>query len=233
MLKKLIGRLKRNLSFKKNKISEVIDPESKYYTQLFTKDDRWNGIEPNEFEIERWKNIKQLLDSIDKNEITTILDFGCGRGWLTNFLGSFGKVTGIEPVADVVKYARQIYPHLHLKVGSLKAIEDYDYDLIVCSEVIEHISDNEKHSYFQSFFNHLKWNGYLLITTPRKEAQQEWIKYSVPGQPIEDWATEEQIEAHARKANFNVEKKIRYSEQPDANAPQIEVYQLWLFKKEK
>ena len=171
--------------------------------------------------------------SLEKFEI---LDVGCGRGWLTFLLSKYGNIIGIEPVKPVINYAKRMFPNIKFICGTTKTLIDdkkefNKYDLIVTSEVIEHIPDDEKGKFIEDISTLLKYKGFLIITTPRKDAQEEWISYMQPGQPIEDWISELDLETMIVKKSFLTHRMEGFSIPPMVGAPEILMYQLWLFQK--
>ncbi|MBU0679600.1 MAG: class I SAM-dependent methyltransferase [Verrucomicrobia bacterium] len=79
-----------------------------------------------------------ILDSVAGE---TILDVGCGRGYLADLLRSKGKVTGVDIMIgqDLIDK----YPDVEFKEGSLKNLpfEDSSFDTVVCSHTLEHVRD--------------------------------------------------------------------------------------------
>jgi 2-polyprenyl-3-methyl-5-hydroxy-6-metoxy-1,4-benzoquinol methylase len=227
MLRITIDFFKKMFQSKKNK-------ETAYYKQMFINNSYWNTPEPNEEEKLRWSIIENFLKIIDRKEID-ILDLGCGRGWLTNLLSNYGNVIGIEPIKPVVDYAKKIFPEINFICGTtkdlLKKRKSKKFDLIVCSEVIEHILDREKANFIDDIFKLLNADGFLIVTTPRKEAQLEWLTYSSPDQPIEDWISEYELEKLISQRGLKKIQLERFSISPKMEAPKIEIYQLWLFQK--
>ena len=85
-----------------------------------------------------------------------VLDIGCGAGLLSESLGrlGFGKVTGIDPTPKCIEMATN---HLEMqKVSDPQLLKTVEYrnttvedligqeelfDLVCCSEVIEHVHD--------------------------------------------------------------------------------------------
>jgi 2-polyprenyl-3-methyl-5-hydroxy-6-metoxy-1,4-benzoquinol methylase len=228
----------------KRKIKSFLHKESKpqsegeYYEQLFTKDQKWSKPDPNNDENMRWDVIKTFVETgiktIDKENDITILDLGCGRGWLSNLLSSYGNVTGIEPVKPVIEHAKKLFPNINFLVGTSKMILDTktnNFDFVISSEVIEHIPDDEKDNFIEDIAKLLKKDGFLILTTPRKEALKEWNKYTATNQPIEEWISETELEELVTKNYFKSRELKRISMIPKANLPAIEIYQLWLFQK--
>ncbi len=210
--------------------------ESQYYENLFIKNVKWNSLNPNEDELKRWEAIEYLIKShVEMESDLEILDLGCGRGWLTNLLTKYGKTIGVEPVKKVVEYAKKIFPEITFYSGYaedlLKKGVSESFDLIVSSEVIEHIPDNLKPEFALSINKLLKKNGYVIITTPRKEAQEEWLKFFGANQPIEEWVEEKQLELLFNQNGFKSIELKRTSVLPIKDSSLIEIYQIWLFKK--
>lgn len=223
----------------KNNLNQT---EYDYYKQLFVKNPYWNKPSPNAEEQLRWDIIEGFVTDVKNNfykstdEKFTILDLGCGRGWLTFLLSKYGNIVGIEPVKPVLQYAKKMFPNIKFICGTTKDLihenkEYKTYDLIVSSEVIEHIPDDEKGNFVEDISKLLNKKGFLIITTPRKDAQEEWNTYMKPDQPIEDWISEKELETLVVQKGFIKHKMERFSIPPVDGAPEIEIYQLWLFQK--
>jgi 2-polyprenyl-3-methyl-5-hydroxy-6-metoxy-1,4-benzoquinol methylase len=224
---------------KRRDLQLKFDSEDEYYEYLFVKNKKWSQKEPNKDESLRLEKINELLNEVKKdwkeNKISSpaIIDFGCGRGWLTNSLSFLGTVTGIDPVEPVIKYARKLFPNLNFECGSFEKLAMHKVELIVSSEVIEHLSEEQKDLFLRTSFESLKPNGYLLITTPRAEAYQEWCKNNTSQQPLEEWITEERMHQLFENNRFKIKNKIRLNDHLYKGEGQLELYQLWLVQKIK
>ncbi len=119
-----------------------------------------------------------------------ILDFGCGTGWLTYKLSGFGKATGIDLSDAAIKHAREIYPNIIFFDGDvLKKKINKRYNIVVSSEVIEHIAKNEQANYIEKIKSFLKLGGYLILTTPNKKIEKNIPHKKSELQPLENWLT--------------------------------------------
>lgn len=209
--------------------------ERNYYTYLFTKSKHYSSAEPNPEELARWQHIRILVERVllrkSVSRLGKIIDFGCGRGWLSSLLAGYGNVRGIEPIAKVVAYGRRLYPGVELVEGSVEMLTGQDADLIVCSEVLEHLGRNNVLEYMKSFYSGLTADGFLIITTPRGEAYDDWKKFVAPDQPVEEWLTEKEVLDFSSAAGFRTIEMIKYSDRPVEGVSAMEIYQQWLFQK--
>lgn len=234
----LLSKIKKD--FKRKNSHNLSDEE--FYKDFFIGNKGWNKSFPNYDENLRWSIIEKFLyfikgyhNALPNYNKSNILDLGCGRGWLSNILLEHGKVIGIEPVKVVVEYGRRLFPGLDLRIGTTQSLIDEGYslyfDIIVCSEVIEHIAEDQKETFLKEIKRLLKPNGFLILTTPRKDAETEWRRYGDPEQPIENWLFEETLAKLLHQTEFQVHILKRLSMPPLKRAPEIEIYQLWLAQK--
>ncbi|XP_053919523.1 ubiquinone biosynthesis O-methyltransferase, mitochondrial isoform X2 [Cuculus canorus] len=106
-----------------------------------------------------------------------ILDVGCGGGLLSEPLARLGaSVTGIDPLEDNIRTADQhksfdpvLDKRIQYKSCSLEEIVEESmetFDVIVASEVVEHVADLEM--FINSCSQVLKPEGSLFVTTINK-----------------------------------------------------------------
>ena len=139
----------------------MIKPVSKDNEKLYEFSDYWKTTKLDVY-------MKEKIDIISKiipKDVKNILDAGCGNGITTNVLSQKYYVTGV----DRSKYALS-QVKCQRKINC--AIEELDYhrnsfDLILCSEVLEHLSDND----FPKVAGKIKElsRKYILVTTPNAE----------------------------------------------------------------
>jgi len=104
-----------------------------------------------------------------------ILDIGCGAGTLSTYLASQGNdVNGIDISSNAIKKCQESARHLKIKnllfekMNFPNQIPRFKYDFIICSEVIEHLSDDEMA--LKTIFSLLNPKGIAIISTPSKNA---------------------------------------------------------------
>lgn len=236
IIKTILRKIKKYNNYGLDTVSE-----SQFYENLFVKNDKWNSPNPNNDELYRWKEISGHINFIkgmkyqkcDKFEFK-ILDLGCGRGWLTSLLSKYGICLGIEPIEKVVEYARELFPCLTFYSGQLNTYSSLfiqeGINLIVSSEVIEHIEENERNQFCREMYDLLPNEGFVIITTPRKEVQELYVKrFGNPKQPLENWMSEMEV------LNLFVNNGFKKLNNSSITLPNLgfdyPIYQTWLFHK--
>lgn len=159
---------------------------------------------------------KEFIDYVVKKYIQPkqslqILDLGCGTGWLTAFLARYGEATGVDFAPDTIRSAKEIYgsqasyfladPNL----PTLGLPEDKVFDLVVATEVIEHVEDQK--AFISQVSEFLKPDGWFLLTTPNKQFWEHYHKnerFRIYGQPIENWLTLEEGRHLLKENDFEV-----------------------------
>ncbi|MDQ5900850.1 MAG: hypothetical protein QG600_428 [Patescibacteria group bacterium] len=120
---------------------------------------------------------KLILNNLEKyiKDNQKILDIGSGAGTLALYCGlKRNKVTGIDVSTQAVKSANESAVQIGLNNVSFKVMkfpEEYPnekFDLIICTEVIEHLEDDLKA--LKVIYKLLKPNGIAIISTPSLNA---------------------------------------------------------------
>ena len=94
-----------------------------------------------------------------------ILDYGCGVGINLGMLSKFGKVFYYDTSRLAINYVRKKYTNKNFFININKLYKyKKKFDLIVATDVIEHIKNDKKEIIKISYL--LKKDGYLLITVP-------------------------------------------------------------------
>lgn len=126
----------------------------------------WQWYEPS------LRNITQLVLKRVPRAGGRALDVGCGTGRLTFALAKRGyDVLGIDPNERVIELARQIGqkqgPAVRFEVadvGTPGVVEPGTYDVVVCSEVLEHVEDYRP--IIEGMYAALRPGGRLVISVP-------------------------------------------------------------------
>ena len=174
-----------------------------FYRKLFTETPNWSTPFPNHDEARRWGKICEYLSEIPQPLIhgvrqrLRILDVGCGRGWLTRLASVYGQCDGVDPVSSSIELARAYFPGLTFHVGTvadlLRSPGFQPYDVVMTSEVIEHVEDKE--AFVSNLVTCLVPAGHVILTTPRGEMFRQWLRLGYEPQPVEAWISERKLRA--------------------------------------
>jgi len=107
----------------------------------------------------------------------SILDYGCGGGYGTEYLSRFTNkpVVGFDVDAKTISYANRFYQHQHLCfVSTLNNL--HRFDMIVSFQVIEHLNHSQLIIYFNKLKSLCKPNGLIIIATPNKNITSYKLK---------------------------------------------------------
>jgi len=89
-----------------------------------------------------------------------ILDVGCGGG--RPILTVMGRVTGLEPIAELAAQARQIYPKVVAGKAENMPFPDGQFDAVVSTDILGHIPVPLKSAVISEMFRVLRPGGVTL-----------------------------------------------------------------------
>ncbi|MCG2633494.1 MAG: class I SAM-dependent methyltransferase [Gammaproteobacteria bacterium] len=108
-----------------------------------------------------------IVDAVLNQHPTTVLDIGCGEGWLAHRLAATGvAVTGIDAIAELVETARSSGPgrFQQLTYESLaEGLETTHLDLAVCNFSL--IGEDSVTNVFNAMHRLLNPGGVFLVQT--------------------------------------------------------------------
>ena len=90
----------------------------------------------------RYRNMLAVISSEDRtaSRPVRLLDVGCGFGGLLGYARSNGialTYTGIDPVAEMIEYARAAHPDAEFVCGDVFAFDPPDrFDYVVCNGIL-------------------------------------------------------------------------------------------------
>jgi len=92
---------------------------------------------------------KKVFQILEKTEVNSILDVGCGEGFTLSRLKmkKIGKkLEGIEYNKKAIALSKKEYPGLKIRQGSIYELpyKNNSFDLVLCTEVLEHMQSPEK-----------------------------------------------------------------------------------------
>jgi len=169
---------------------------AEYYDNFWKK----FPVQPTGTERSRGEFAARMVALYKPDGAKRILDIGCGRGWMSSYLSSFGQVVGIDFAPEAIEGARKHYGEhgLFYVVDAYTDLATFSdsgqFDVIVCSEVIEHVEDQS--TLLKQIHSLLNSGGLCILTTPNAhlwdklrhiESFQQFI------QPIENWLLPKQL----------------------------------------
>lgn len=120
--------------------------------------------------------LKFLIESRSVREGMVALDFGCGPGFLLQYLLSQGLVCyGVDSSLEQIDLVNEKFSNSSSWRGGSVAFHpplpfpDASFDLIICVEVLEHLMPEMQEAIPLEIFRLLKPNGRALFTTPNNE----------------------------------------------------------------
>ena len=98
------------------------------------------------------------------------LDFGCGTGRSTRFLGGLGfKAVGVDISEQMIRKARERDPvceYLTVGEGNLQQLHGRQFDLAFCAFTFDNIPGDKKARCFQALNGVLKQSGFIVNLVP-------------------------------------------------------------------
>jgi 2-polyprenyl-3-methyl-5-hydroxy-6-metoxy-1,4-benzoquinol methylase len=116
-----------------------------------------------------------------------IIDIGCGTGWLSDRLTSFGSVVATDLAGDVIERARSRYTGVSFAAGDFAALEfpGPPFDAAVCLETLSHVADQQ--AFVDAIADVLRPGGHVLLTTQNRTVMSRLrVPPPGPGQ-IRNW----------------------------------------------
>lgn len=163
-----------------------------------------------------------IKNIIDKNNINSILDVGCGKLQLPIFLYMnrtkfTGKYTGLDARASEkwLEFAKNNYNNFgnnfNIELIKINIVED-DYtinkhDIVICTEVLEHVPRNKAELLIKKLYNWTNNNGYLIFSTPNAGISKTVAENHCGPEGSREWEYNEKIKL-LENAGFIIENKI-------------------------
>lgn len=111
-----------------------------------------------------------ILENLHLKDGEKILDLGCGRGFYIKIISQLYRnveIFGIDNNTKYVEIARKLNKNVILGDAGDLPFPNSCFDRVVCSEVLEHINDDNK--VISEIHRVLKNKGFALISVPNKK----------------------------------------------------------------
>ncbi len=169
-----------------------VDEQRRYY------DRRWTEAVDDELDSHqraRLLAIERVLASARRRRPPPwrVLEVGCGTGWLSAALSRYGSVAAVDLSEAAVTLARDRYPGIGFEARDvLDAPLEPVHDLVVASEVIEHVEDQDR--FVDVLAESTAPGGHLVLTTPNGRVADRWQRRpDWRPQPIENWVAPDEL----------------------------------------
>jgi ubiquinone/menaquinone biosynthesis C-methylase UbiE len=118
------------------------------------------------------RRVREYIISKIPKEVNSILDVGCGKGWVAKeFLPKGKTVVSLDISVTNPSIVKKLYSnpkHFAIAADSFHLpFNDSSFDCVIASEIIEHVFDPA--GFIKELFRVVKKGGSLVITTPYKE----------------------------------------------------------------
>lgn len=125
---------------------------------------KWFNAGSNLDSVTLYKEIKKYIYSLYQKPV--IFDLGCGQGFLTEYLDA----VGFDINEYAISLAKRNYPkknfyRMDVKKISLEMLNLKKADVIICLNLIEHLSDKDRSSFMSKIIpSLLKKDGYIIFS---------------------------------------------------------------------
>jgi SAM-dependent methyltransferase len=144
-------------------------------------------------EKEAQKEVYQkALKLVRTHDFESILDIGCGSGWkLLHYFAGF-RTLGLE-VPKTLRWLKQQYPQSEWALSDFNASLDKPYDMVICADVIEHLSDPDE---LIDYMKRVDFKRFIMSTPERGAIQmyQEGRTWNGPpksNKHVREWSFSE------------------------------------------
>ncbi|MFP3757332.1 Trans-aconitate 2-methyltransferase [compost metagenome] len=128
----------------------------------------WSASQYVQFEDERTRPVRDLVQAIPTREARRVVDIGCGPGNSTEVLAARyadAQVTGLDSDADMVTAARKRLPDIDFALADATTWTDAGpYDVILANAVFQWVPDHA--TLFPSLVSKLAPGGSLAVQMP-------------------------------------------------------------------
>ena len=165
------------------RVKEVLGAESRYCIRgAYRHRSAYCYFDDTAFTDEYQKEVYVRAAEIAANEgVRSIYDIGCGSGYkLMHYLGKYDTV-GFD-VPETLDFLRKTYPDRKWEHASFSDRTYAPADLVVCSDVIEHVSDPDELMRFLVSVSRM----WLVLSTPDRAREYPALSPFQLGPPHTD-----------------------------------------------
>lgn len=139
--------------------------------------------------------VEALVAEFGRSDLS-IIDVGCGTGWLCEQLSRYGSVTGTDMTQSVLERARQRWPQARFVCGDIFDLElpQASFDVVVSLEVLSHVADQP--AFIARLASLLKPGGRLVLATQNRPIYERWRAVAAPHPAqVRHWVNAKELRA--------------------------------------
>jgi len=162
--------------------------------------------------------IESIVSWVKRRGVLTnslsILDAGCGRGTLRNFIPHFRNYIGIDVAsAQIFKNKKENFPNCQFIHGSISKIpfKDDHFDICFCIDVLEHLPEHLIDQTLQELIRVAPICALSICYRPSRSTGENGENLHLTLQPPEWW--EEKVEKYVQEKALRGKNKIFYIKQ--------------------
>ncbi|HEX6707572.1 MAG TPA: methyltransferase domain-containing protein [Albitalea sp.] len=125
------------------------------------------------------QEVDRLVAALNRTDLS-IIDVGCGTGWMAERLSRYGQVTGTDLAEEVLARARLRAPQVRFVAGDLFELDLplQSFDVVITLEVLPHVKDQP--AFMRRLAALLKPGGLLILATQNKPVLERWSAVGGP-----------------------------------------------------
>ncbi|WP_226648502.1 class I SAM-dependent methyltransferase [Microbulbifer variabilis] len=133
-----------------------------------TRHDKWQAQEYVKASSMQWRQAMEAIQRCSYQEVSAILDVGCGDGRITRYLAERlknGKIIGVDLTEDMIRHARKAHarvPNLAFEQMSADEIHfEEQFNIIFSFSCLHWVADQKK--VWDGFYKYLRENGKVVV----------------------------------------------------------------------
>ena len=168
-----------------------IRDQQQYWNQWNSAFREGRDYDSRTLDAESQRRGEAVLERLRSLELASpsILEVGCGAGWLSGQLARLGSVTGVDLADEVIARARSRFPTVSFYAGDVMTLPlpAHAFDATVCLETLSHVADQR--GFLGRIAELLKVGGYLLLTTQNRFIYERRNDVNITAAPIARYLT--------------------------------------------
>ena len=137
--------------------------------------------------------VEERLSELGRTDLS-IIDIGCGVGWMSERMTRFGAVTGTDLADEVLVRARLRAPQVRFVSGDFLEVDLplQGFDIAVALEVLSHVADQP--AFLARVATLLVPGGLLMLATQNRPVLERWSQIGPPAEgQIRRWVNAREL----------------------------------------